>query len=316
MVAIIILNYNNPKDTINCISSVEEFNTFPCKYVIIDNGSTDTSVPILRKWLRTKFNNQFREFKENETTDTAPYISFVVAKENKGYACGNNIGLEFIEKDKDIDKILILNNDILFIQDIIPKLVEFLSENKDAAIVSPILMKKDGLAYDYNCARKNCTLTELFAIYILQRKPYWGILDKYVRKRKLLIQNPELIHKKCFEIELPSGSCMLISKNMFKAIDYFDSRTFLYYEENILFKKIEKIGKKNFILPHERCIHLGAATTSKTKYSYFQMIQVNSSAYIYAMNYSGMNYLQKILFYIFYKLFLLRKTIAYQIKKK
>ena len=38
--ALIILNYNNYEDTINCIKSVEQYNTAPIKYVIVDNGST------------------------------------------------------------------------------------------------------------------------------------------------------------------------------------------------------------------------------------------------------------------------------------
>ena len=35
---IIILNYNNWEDTLNCILSVEKYNTSNSKYVIVDNG--------------------------------------------------------------------------------------------------------------------------------------------------------------------------------------------------------------------------------------------------------------------------------------
>lgn len=37
--AIIILNYNNYEDTINCIESIEKYNTADIKYVIVDNNS-------------------------------------------------------------------------------------------------------------------------------------------------------------------------------------------------------------------------------------------------------------------------------------
>lgn len=38
--ALIILNYNNYEDTINCIESVETHNTASIKYIVVDNGST------------------------------------------------------------------------------------------------------------------------------------------------------------------------------------------------------------------------------------------------------------------------------------
>lgn len=51
MVAIIILNYNNAKDTINSIESVEKYNTFPSKFIIIDNASTNGSADQIKKYL-------------------------------------------------------------------------------------------------------------------------------------------------------------------------------------------------------------------------------------------------------------------------
>lgn len=40
-VGIVILNYNNYNDTINCINSIEKYNTASIKYIIVDNGSTN-----------------------------------------------------------------------------------------------------------------------------------------------------------------------------------------------------------------------------------------------------------------------------------
>ena len=84
---------------------------------------------------------------------------------------------------------------------------------------------------------------------------------------------------------LPSTVFALIS---------FDSNTFLYYEENILYKKLYAIGKQNYILPSIRCIHLGASST-KSKPSSF-LIKCNSdSAFYYLENYCELNVVQKFL---------------------
>ncbi len=315
MVAILILNYNNAADTIQCIKSLEKYNTAPSKYVIIDNGSQDDSVLVLNRWLAEHFGNRYKFAGLHDEIGSYSFKAILIQTlENRGYACGNNYGLNLIEKDSEVNKILILNNDILFTSDIIPKLSSFLDTHSDAAIVCPLLYKKDGATIDYNCARYNCTISELLWLYLLQSKPWFGILKKYKEKHYCLHKSPDLLHKDCFTIELPSGSCMLIEKEYFKQIGYFDSNTFLYYEENILFKKIEKTGRKNYILPQVSCIHIGAATTSVTKKTLWQTLQTCSSAYYYARHYSGMNFLQKSILYCLYKVYMTKLTLTHRLK--
>ena len=65
-------------------------------------------------------------------------------------------------------------------------------------------------------------------------------------------------------IELPSGSCMLVKKDVFAAIGNFDPATFLYYEENILYRKLLKLKLGNYIATGLRCVHPGAATMAKS----------------------------------------------------
>lgn len=316
MIAILILNYNNSSDTIKCIESVNRFNTSPCKFVVIDNGSTDDSVSIMDKYFQNKFENRYLQYNPGEQLkDKAPYISLILSEKNTGYACGNNYGLHFIEKDIDIDKILILNNDILFIQDIIPSLSDFLDTHSDAAIVSPLLLKHNGVDIDYNCARKNATKKQIFWLYALHRKSMFGINEKLKQKQYYLRLCPELVNTNAFQIELPSGSCMLINKKLFKSIGYFDSNTFLYYEENILHRRIEHIGLHNYMLPQVKCIHLGARTTKKVKRNYFHDLQSTRSGYYYTMTYGCLNRLQKCLLYLFYHSYKLRLDLRKKLIK-
>ena len=58
---------------------------------------------------------------------------------------------------------------------------------------------------------------------------------------------------------------MLVEKMLFQQIGSFDPHTFLYYEENILWAKVQRLGLSNYIDTTVSCIHLGAATTRTQK---------------------------------------------------
>lgn len=306
--AIIVLNYNNWEDTINCIDSVEIYNTAEVKYIIIDNGSTrKSSIRSLDENLHERFSDKYKRFYyENDAIpELLPYCSFVVSQTNDGYARGNNKGLEYAYADSTIENVMILNNDILFIEDIIPSLLDFVDKQKDVGIVSPILYKKDLVGIDYNCAKNNPCNWDIILTYLFLYRNFFGFLKRKNNRMFILKANPEYQEKKYFEIELPSGSCMLIKKNIMLEIGGFDPNTFLYYEEPILYKKIRKLGLKNYLFPQCRCIHLGAGSTSKTSNLFVTKHVFNSIDY-YFKQYCPLNYTQKIVFGIAKQLFLLK----------
>lgn len=303
MTGIVILNYNNAQLTLSCIDSVIKYNSILSKYIIIDNASTDNSGRDLRNGLADRFQDNFIEYQIGDMPEHLSVCSFICSAKNGGYAQGNNIGLKLAENDSDIDTILILNNDIVFIDDIIPSLVSFLESKPNIGIVSPLLLKKNGKSIDYNCARLDCTLKEIACYYLLYCRDFYGILSKLASKAKILVNNPALINEPAIPIELPSGSCMLIKKDLFKNIGYFDPNTFLYYEESILYRKLRAINKINYLLPEVKCIHLGAQTTSMTNRSYSYLKNSNKSAYYYVMHYRDLNLFQKSAFSILYAIY-------------
>lgn len=296
--AIVILNYNNPEDTINCIRSVEHFNTAPIKYIVIDNGSIrKNSVTILEEFFSSEFIGHFRRYNENEYIDELPYLSFIVSSKNDGYAQGNNKGLHFAIQDNSINQILILNNDVLFVEDIISNLTISLESLPQAAIVSPILYKKNMHELDYNCARKNHSNWSIILPFLFLYYNFFGLLT-YFSNKLYLIKNKRInLNVEHIEIELPSGSCMLFKKNLMSKIQIFDPGTFLYYEENILYKQIEQIKLKNYLIPRLKCIHIGASSTSKEK-SYFVSYSSLKSATFYLEKYGKISFFQRMVFFI------------------
>ena len=251
MIGILIINYNNWEDTINCIESVERYNTFPIKYIVIDNGSTrDGCVDALDHYFNEHFKGCYTKKESNKEDEIKElsYITLIVSKVNLGYAKGNNLGLGFIERDDSIKKVLVLNNDVLFTSDILLSLSRMQDETQQCASISPVLYKKDGITYDYNCARKNPTNWSIILRYLFLYRNIFGYLKRQQRKEFLLYRKKEYEGMELIPIDLPSGSCMLLDKKLFKTIGWFDPGTFLYYEENILYKKIDKLGYQNYLM--------------------------------------------------------------------
>lgn len=289
--SIIILNYNNSSDTINCIKSVLRYNTYPVKFIVVDNGSPNPDViDELDDFLKEAFLDNYLRVDELSPmpSQKLPKATFLVSRNNDGYAVGNNKGLKLAYADSSIDKVLILNNDILFIEDFLPELSEKLKKLPDAAIVSPLLLKRDEKEIDYNCARLSVGIIEMIYQNICYTFKKSTNIDL---NRCILYKDPALLKEQSVQIDLPSGSCMLFSKKMFERIGSFDPGTFLYYEEDILYQKIKKEGLINYICPQLRCVHLGAASTKKVKFSYASFLKSRKSQQYYVHKFMKPNFL-------------------------
>ena len=298
---VIILEYNNSEDTLNCIKSVLKFNTAPIKFIVVDNASPKKD--IIRN-LKSGLLNLFPKLKGsdliyNSDKNSIEDVTLVLANENKGYACGNNIGLEVAYKDPDISHVMILNSDILFVEDIIPTLLKDLKD--DTAIVSPILFKKGLKGIDKNCARRELTANEIIKLHI----PFPADPFKISEKKKIPIK----LNSGLMQIDLPSGSCMLTKKSLFQQIEGFDPNTFLYYEEDILSKKIKKLGLKNYLNTNLKCIHLGATTTKKSASKFIVNKSSQSARYVLKQYYES-NLLQNCIMSLFIKLIDFRMSLV------
>ena len=221
-------------------------------------------------------------------------MTFLVCTHNTGYARGNNKGIKVALEDNNVDRIMILNNDVLFVEDIIPPLVLKQDQLTDCAIISPILYKKNMVDLDYTCARLCPSEWELIINTFHLAINNFRHSRKLEKRNWLLLKKPSLQSNLKIEVELPSGACMLIRKDLFIEIGLFDPQTFLYYEENILFKKLSMMGYRNYVIPHLKCIHLGGESTKKIPSSFIQSVGADSREY-YLNYYGELNILQKVI---------------------
>jgi GT2 family glycosyltransferase len=116
LVYVVILNWNNAPDTIECIQSLRKSHYQRYIPLVVDNGSTNGSV----EEIRSNF----------------PSIDVIEIEANSGYAVGNNVGIQ-CALDNEADYVLILNNDTLVAPSMLGKLIEFAESKPNAGMVGP-----------------------------------------------------------------------------------------------------------------------------------------------------------------------------------
>ena len=94
-IGVVVLNYINYNETINCIESVLKQEGVRFYIVIVENGSTNASRSILE--------NKYKNYDN---------VELIPLPKNLGYAKGNNIGISRL-KNMGYDYIFVVNSDVV-----------------------------------------------------------------------------------------------------------------------------------------------------------------------------------------------------------
>jgi GT2 family glycosyltransferase len=168
-VAIIILNWNGWKDTIECLESVFRNNYANYQVIVLTPESTHPlytlSHPALKKpilyiyytleevekggifKLEEKINKKWRErrksnSKELNPTSSCPLI-FIQTGKNYGFAGGNNVGIKYAMAKGNYDYIWLLNNDTVIDKDALIEMIKLGKNNKKIGILGSKLLYYD-----------------------------------------------------------------------------------------------------------------------------------------------------------------------------
>lgn len=109
--SVVILNWNGIVDTLACVKSLQNQSIKDLKIVIVDNGSMDNSVKILKKYV--SINNN---------------IELILNKNNLGFAGGVNTGIKWSIKNN-FKYVALLNNDAIADKYWLEKLYESIKLN-------------------------------------------------------------------------------------------------------------------------------------------------------------------------------------------
>ena len=168
-VAVVILNWNGWRDTIECLESLGRVSYDPFVIVVVDNASADESIQKLRDYckgrveVQSRFPNlsrapeskQMVEYTRAEaeqcsesglpTLGSTPNKLLVLIRNerNSGFAEGSNIGIRFALSTMDPSYILLLNNDTVVDHAFLTQLVRVGESNSRIGIVGPKILYYD-----------------------------------------------------------------------------------------------------------------------------------------------------------------------------
>lgn len=218
--SVIIVNYNGLRYLKDCIGSIQaKTNGLSYEIIILDNDSKDESCSFIKIYY--------------------PEVKLIESAINFGFGKGNNEAFKIAEGDT----ILLLNNDTILLDELLPVVT---------------LLKKDSSigAIGINMLNGNQEILPVSGDFPTIGNMFWM---KNIQK-----DSKELATKKTAqEVDWLTGSFLLMPKKVFAEIKGFDEDYFLYVEDVDLCRRIANKNYRRIFLPQYRYIHFVGFNTSK-----------------------------------------------------
>jgi GT2 family glycosyltransferase len=281
---VILVNWRNPYDTIECIESLLNQSYQDCQIVVCENGSADDSTEIFKAWAsgnlciapygnspgasyaqqshdRKRPDAEFAQAEKVDEAYTVPSptsvqikskILFIEIPDNTGFAGGNNVGLRYALANGDGQYFWILNNDTVVAPDALDHMIQKVKDNPKCAMVGATIYHYDDPSkIQYSCGAK---------------------ANKWLATVKPIINYPtgnqdEFERAVERQISYVVGASMLVTREFLERVGLISEEYFLYYEEQDWVARMPKelkIGYSSLAWVFHK---EGAATGGKTKSS-------------------------------------------------
>lgn len=265
-VAVVLLNYNDSKNTIRFSKKLESFDVIN-KIIIVDNNS--------------KLEGEVEKLSSLESEK----IHFIGVKENKGYSYGNNVGLKYLDEIKyNPDYVIISNPDVDTSKEAILKTIDYLENHEKCAVATPRMKYISGYARRAAWKRRkflidvaNSTrITELLLYFLFKKGEYTK--DDYKKENMI--------------VDCVSGAFFIAKYDIFKSIGFFDENTFLFFEEDILNAKLYERGYNIAILNDCYFMHYDSQSIGKFVNAFKKQDIMFDSRIYYQKKYNNINLCQ------------------------
>lgn len=219
-IALILLNWNTPEYTADCIKSVLQYcNEDHFDILVTDNGSTDGSLTTLQQ--------QF------------PDLIYIDNGENLGFAEGNNRAIDY-SLSKEYTYSLVMNTDTLVDNDIISKLLQHMDGHPEAAATQPAIYWMHNKAKIWN---GDSYVNFALGFTYNKKEPHETAKEQEYKK-----------------VEWVTGCCCLLRNEVLKKTGGFNKQFFLYYEDVELSFRLRKQGYELHYLPSCKMYHEAGAS--------------------------------------------------------
>ncbi len=219
-VAIIILNWNGRDDTLACLESVFRIDYPNYGVIVVDNGSSDDSVPAIHQ----RF----------------PQARVIETGENLGYAGGNNVGIKYA-LENNFDAILLLNNDTIVDKNVLNAFFSALSRYPEGAILG---------AKIYYHSQPH-TLWFAGGKWVRETMDFIHIGQNQEDDRKF---------SRDIVCDYITGCALFASAQVFRRVGLLDEDFFLTYEETDWCYRAKELGYPSICIPEAKVWHKVSAS--------------------------------------------------------
>jgi N-acetylglucosaminyl-diphospho-decaprenol L-rhamnosyltransferase len=242
-VHLVILNYNTAGLLRRCLThSFASTTQHPFDVTVVDNGSTDGSVALVR--------------------DEYPQVHLIRSARNLGFAGGNNLALRELlaaappDASRDHEYVLLVNTDLFLAPDTIEALVEFAEARPEVGVVGPRVEKPDG-TLDLACRRSFPTPANAFF-------KLFGLSRRFPGHARFAAYNlTHLDPGQLTEVDAVMGACMLVRLSAIDAAGLLDEDFFMYGEDLDWAYRMKARGLRIFYNPATRVLHQKGATSAR-----------------------------------------------------
>ena len=228
LTSVITVNFNAGSALLAGVRSVLA-STTPVEVVVVDNGSSDTSLSDLRAALAEE-----------------PRLTVIEAGRNLGFARASNIGLARARGDL----LLLLNPDCVIAPDTLARMRDTLAAHPEVGMAGCLILNPDGTE-QAGCRRSVPTPWRAFlrAFGLSRFFPHHQkLFNDYVLAREPLPERP-------VEVEAISGAFMLVRPSALAHIGPLDERYFLHCEDLDWCMRFRQAGHPVLFVPDVAIVH-------------------------------------------------------------
>lgn len=229
---ILLVNYNNYNDTIDCLNSLKEISYEDIHVLIVDNNSNNKSV------------DELRMYKENHWKHANKKLTIICSEKNLGFAGGNNIGIDFFLEKNDSEYIVLLNNDTIVTHNFLEPLVIEAQYNIGTYVVTGTIK------------------------HYPETTRYWYNGGKYFKLFSYVVHNKNKSSVTRQVVSFSSGCLMLIKKECLEKIGKLNEDYFMYYEDLDYCYRVNK-AKKEIVIRRDSIIYHKIGASNNTALSNF-----------------------------------------------
>jgi hypothetical protein len=226
-VSAVVVTYNTRDLLRRCLRDLQAQEGVPFQTIVVDNGSTDGSLELLREHF--------------------PDVTLVELSENAGFAAAANVALDLVRGEY----VLLLNSDAFMHSGALRELVQAATRHPRAGAVGPRLLNPDGTlqrsAWPY--PHPGRLLLEAFGVHRLLHSIH------------ALEDLGQWAHDEERSVEFLIGACLLLRAEMLAEVRGFDEAFWLYGEEADLQRRARSHGWSAVLAPAAAVTHLGGASS-------------------------------------------------------